>query len=79
MKAFYVDQIRKGNFTLLAGPFPDEATARKYVTAAAKLSMKLDPLAAFDSHGVVSITEYAEPGALNDRLSVDPADLVPSQ
>lgn len=76
MKAFYVDLVRGSKIALIAGPFPDEPTARKYERAAAKLAMDLDPWAAFDAHGVVSITEHRKPGVLNDRLAIDPADLL---
>lgn len=76
MKAFYVDLVRGSRFALLAGPFPDEPTARKYEKPAVKLAQELDPWAAFDPFGVVSITDYAKPGVLNDRLDIDPADLL---
>jgi hypothetical protein len=75
MKAFYADLVRGARFSLLAGPFPDEGTARKYERAAFDKACEVDPWACFDSHGVVSIKDYDRPGILNDRLEIDPADL----
>ena len=77
MKAFYVDLVRGTKFALLAGPFPDEPTARKYEAAAAKAAMDLDPWAAFDAHGVMSLEgDNPRPGLLNAKLEIDPADLL---
>lgn len=79
MRGFYVDLKRGAKFALLAGPFPDEATARKYVTPAVKLAHELDPRAWFDLHGVLSFDGKEDPlppGKLNDRLDIDPADLM---
>jgi hypothetical protein len=76
MKAFYVDLFRsKSQIALLAGPFPSEAVARKYERAAFEEARKVDPWVDFDSHGVISITDFDKPGRLNDRLEIDPADL----
>ncbi len=79
MKAFYVDLVRGSKFSLLAGPFPDETTARRYQSEAVKLAVELDPWADFDAYGVVSITEHRRPGVLNSRLEIDPADLLPKK
>ena len=79
MKGFYVDLKRDTRFALLAGPFPDEATARKYERAAVKLAQELDPWAAFDPFGVMSIdtkTDKLPLGKLNDRLAIEPGDLM---
>jgi hypothetical protein len=75
-KAFYVDLKRDSRFALLAGPFPDEATARKYERAAFDKANKVDPWAAFDSYGVLSINDHMKPGKLNHLLDIDPADLL---
>lgn len=79
MKGFYVDLKRGAKFALLAGPFPDEATARKYERDAVNLAMKLDAWAAFDPFGVMSIdtkTDTLPLGKLNDRLDIEPDDLM---
>jgi hypothetical protein len=79
MKGFYVDLKRGAKFALLAGPFPDEATARKYEAPAVKLAQELDPWASFDPFGVMSIdtaTDKLPIGKLNDRLDIEPADLL---
>lgn len=79
MKGFYVDLKRGAKFALLAGPFPDEATARKYERAAVDLAMSLDPWAHFDPFGVMSIdtkTDTLPLGKLNDRLDIEPDDLM---
>lgn len=75
MRAFYADLVRGSRFSLLAGPFPSEAVARKYEHAAFKAACEIDRKAVFDSYGVVSIKDYDKPGLLNERIKIDPADL----
>ena|SRR5438270_12625621 len=77
MKAYYVDQIRGPQLTLLAGPFANERTAKRYEAAAAKLAMGRDHRAQFDSFGVLSITDMNCRGLLNSWLRVDTAELIP--
>jgi hypothetical protein len=80
MKGFYVDLVRAARIALLAGPFASEELARKYERPATVLAMELDPWAAFDSYGVVSLdkpdNEPLPPGKLNDRLDIEPGDLM---
>lgn len=78
MKAFYADIVRDGRFTLLAGPFSDEATARKYEIKALQAACKIDALVSFDDYGVVSmsIEDATFPGELNHLIDIDPADLL---
>lgn len=75
MRGFYADIVRGSRFSLLAGPFPSEAIARKYENAAYAAACEADPWASFDAHGVVSVKDYDKPGILNDRIEIDPADL----
>lgn len=79
MKAFYVDIIRAEKIGLLAGPFPSEEVARKYERAATAKAMDVDPWAAFDSFGVVSLDapDYRPAGRINHLIEIDPADLLP--
>ena len=74
-KAYYVDLNQRGQFTLLAGPFTSEEIARKYEIAAFEAACADDRSAAFQSFGVISITDYCEPGSLNHKLQIHPADL----
>lgn len=74
--AFYIDRMRRRVLTLLAGPFRDEETARRYYEPTVNLDMALDQQAAFDEHSVMSINDYLKPGVLNDALDINPADLV---
>jgi hypothetical protein len=84
MKGFYVDLRRGAKFALLAGPFASEELARKYERPAVQLAQKLDPWAAFDPFGVMSIDQAKLPGKerklplgkLNDRLDIEPGDLM---
>lgn len=78
MKGFYVDLKRGAKFALLAGPFASEELARKYEKPAVMLAQELDPWAAFDPFGVVSIESQAPlpMGKLNDKLDIEPADLL---
>lgn len=77
MKRFYVDLVRRAKFALLAGPFPSEEVARKYERVAVEKANELDPWAAFDAFGVMSIDGgYKGPGKLNHLIDIDPADLM---
>lgn len=79
MKGFYVDLVRASRIALLAGPFASEELARKYEVPAVKLAMELDPWAAFDVFGVVSIDNSERPlpqGKLNAQLAIEPGDLL---
>jgi hypothetical protein len=79
VKGFYVDLKRGAKFALLAGPFADEATARKYEREAVALAQQLDPWAAFDPFGVMSIdtkTDKLPIGKLNGQLAIEPGDLL---
>lgn len=79
MKAFYVDIVRAKKIGLLAGPFPSEEVARKYERAAMRKAMEVDPWAAFDSFGVISLDapDYRPAGRINHMIEIDPADLMP--
>lgn len=78
MKAFYVDLVRAGKIALLAGPFPSEAIARKYERVAVNKALDVDPWAAFDPHGVMSLDADVRPaGRINHLIEIDPADLLP--
>lgn len=79
MKAFYVDIVRAKKIGLLAGPFPSEEVARKYERAAMQMAMEVDPWAAFDSFGVMSLDapDYRPAGRINHMIEIDPADLMP--
>ena len=74
--AFYIDRMRRRVLTLLAGPFHNEETARRYYEPTVNLDMALDQQAAFDEHSVMSINDYLKPGILNDALGIPPADIV---
>jgi hypothetical protein len=84
MKGFYVDMRRGEKFALLAGPFASEELARKYERPAVKLAIELDNWASFDPFGVMSLDLAQLPkrkrklprGKLNDRLEIDPQDLM---
>lgn len=80
MKAFYVDLKRGSRLALLAGPFPDEATARKYERPAFKKAMELDQWAHFDLYGVISLegedSSKLTVGRVNHLIEIDPADLM---
>ena len=76
MKAYYVDLARGPNLTFIAGPFADEATARRYEIAAFKKAIEIDPRRQFDSFGVTSTTDFFEPGFLNDSLKIPSHDLL---
>lgn len=79
MKGFYVDLKRGAKFALLAGPFRDEATARKYERATVAKAHALDPWAQFDPFGVMSIdtkTDKLPLGKLNSQLEIEPGDLM---
>jgi hypothetical protein len=83
MKGFYVDLVRGRRVAFLAGPFPDEPTARKYERAAVNKAMELDPWAHFDPHGVVSVDREKLPemkrfplGKINHLIEIDPNDLL---
>jgi hypothetical protein len=84
VKGYYVDMRRGEKFALLAGPFASEELARKYERPAVRLALELDSRAAFDPFGVMSLDLAKLPkrerklprGKLNDRLEIDPADLM---
>ena len=76
MKAYYVDLVRGSHFTLIAGPFPDEPTARRYELVAVNKAFQLDARRQFDRFGVTSVEGYSAPGELNDEIDIDPADLL---
>jgi hypothetical protein len=79
MKGFYVDLRRGAKFALLAGPFASEELARKYEREAVALAQRLDPWAAFDPFGVMSIDTKRDKlplGKLNDQLAIEPGDLM---
>lgn len=79
MKGFYVDLKRGAKFALLAGPFPDEATARKYQQRAVEKAVERDPWVHFDVFGVLSFDGKGDPlplGKLNDQLAIAPEDLM---
>lgn len=79
MKAFYVDLIRGKQVGLLAGPFPSEKIARKYEREAFRKACEVDPWAAFDRYGVMSLDapDYRPAGRINHLIEIDPADLLP--
>jgi hypothetical protein len=80
MKGFYANLIRGKKVALLAGPFRDEPTARKYLRAAANMAHQLDHWAWFDAHGTMMLERDELPiGKLNDRLDIDPADLIQTE
>ncbi len=77
VKRFYVDLVRGQKIALLAGPFRAEEVARKYEKAAYNKALDLDCWAAFDLVGVVAIDNgQFKAGILNDRIEIDPADLM---
>ncbi len=78
MKAFYVDLVRGAKIAWLAGPFPDEPTARKYERAAVAKANEIDPWTHFDAYGVTSFDADIQPaGKLNHLIDIDPKDLLP--
>ena len=83
MKAFYVDLKRGSRLALLAGPFRDEPTARKYERRAVEKAMEIDPFTHFDLHGVISLegedTDKLTPGKINHMIDIDPADMLVSK
>lgn len=77
MRAFYVDLVRGSSLDFIAGPFPDEETARKYQHAAVSEQLRLDPWSKFDDFGVSSIAGgFCKPGRLNHLIAIEPGDLL---
>ena len=76
MKAYYVDFKDGEEFQFVAGPFRSETAARKYEKLAAEVAMREIALLQFLEFGVVAIEGERGPGVFNDRLDIDPGDLL---
>jgi hypothetical protein len=67
--AYYTTALYNGRHALLAGPFPNHATALALVDKARIEAEKVDPRAVWYAYGTARFPEtFNEPGKLNTRL-----------